>query len=96
MIKISIDVTLIDKNKLNEITRKSGEKAKFLELVLIETPNGKYGDYMVKQDSTKEERESGKQTPILGNGKNFSTRQPDGHSPTTAPSGDPEKDDVPF
>lgn len=37
--------------------------------MLIETPEGKYGDYMVKQNQSKEDRESGEQMPILGNAK---------------------------
>ena len=44
MITLSIDVTQIDKSRLKEITRKNGQKAKFLELILIETPDGQYGD----------------------------------------------------
>jgi hypothetical protein len=70
MITLSIDVTQIDKTRLKEITRKNGQKAKFLELILIETPDGQYGDYMVKQGITKEEREARVEMPILGNGKN--------------------------
>ena len=70
MITLSIDVTRIDKSRLKEITRKNGQKAKFLELILIETPDGQYGDYMVKQGLTKEEREAKVEMPILGNGKN--------------------------
>jgi len=70
MITLSIDVTQIDKSRLKEITRKNGQKAKFLELILIETPDGQYGDYMVKQGLTKEEREARVEMPILGNGKN--------------------------
>ena len=70
MITLSLDVTQIDKSRLKEITRKNGQKAKFLELILIETPDGQYGDYMVKQGLTKEEREARVEMPILGNGKN--------------------------
>ncbi len=69
MISISIDLRLIDAAKVKHMTRQSGAEASFLNLVLIETPGGKYGDYMVKQESTKEERAAKTQTPILGNGK---------------------------
>ena len=65
-IKISIDVTKIDKSRLYE-----GQKGKYLNMILIETPGGKYGDYMAVQEVTKEERESGEKGPILGNGKNL-------------------------
>jgi hypothetical protein len=40
-----------------------------LDLILIETPDSKYGDYLVKQGQSKEERASGAKTPILGNAK---------------------------
>lgn len=69
MITISIDVTLLDRKRFKEVTRQSGAIAKFCDLILIETPNGAHGDYMVKQDCTKEEREAKVQLPILGNGK---------------------------
>lgn len=69
MITLSIDVTKLDKGRFKPVTRKNGEKAIFCELVLIETPNGEYGDYMVKQSVTKQEREEGVQLPILGNGR---------------------------
>lgn len=69
MIIASIDVTLLDKARFKEVTCKDGHVAKYCELVLIETPNGQYGDYMVKQGVTKEEREARIEMPILGNGK---------------------------
>ena len=69
MISLSIDLRLLDSAKIKHMTRQSGAEASFLNLVLIETPGGKYGDYMVKQESTKEERAAKTQTPILGNGK---------------------------
>jgi len=64
MILAKIDVTKIDKARLFK-----GEKGTYLDLVLIETPGGQYGDYMIKQSVTKEEREARKEMPILGNGK---------------------------
>ena len=69
MITLSIDVTLIEKARLKDFTRKNGKQAKFLDLVLIETPNSEYGDFIVKQSISKEEKASGVQLPILGNGK---------------------------
>lgn len=70
MIALSIDVSKLDRNRIKEVRLKNGNLAKFLELVLIETPGGKYGDYMVKQGISKEEREAKVQMPILGNAKN--------------------------
>jgi hypothetical protein len=64
-IQVSINVALIDKNKFFQ-----GKKGKYLDLILIETPNGKYGnDYLVKQGQTREERASGVKTAIIGNAK---------------------------
>lgn len=71
MISISIDLRLIDAAKVKHMTRKNGAEASFLNLVLIETPGGQYGEYMVKQESSAEERAAKTQTPILGNGKNI-------------------------
>lgn len=64
MIAVKIDFDKIDESKLFQ-----GKKGRYLDLVLIPTPNGKYGDYLVKQSQTKEERERGEEVPILGNGK---------------------------
>lgn len=66
MITAKIDVTKIDKAKLFK-----GAKGTYLDIVLIDTPNGQYGDYMVVQSVTKEERQAGVKGAILGNGKNM-------------------------
>jgi len=68
MISARIDVTKIDKNRLYV-----GAKGTYLDVVLIPTPNGKFGDYMVVESVTKEEREAGEKGTILGNGKNLIT-----------------------
>ena len=102
MITLSIDVTLIDKSRLKHITRRNGKQAVFLELVMIETPEGEYGDFMVKQQISKEERESGVELPILGNGKNFNRERQPKAKPAPAKRSYPgrEKDDqgedIPF
>lgn len=102
MISISLDATLIDKARLKPFKRRNGDEGKSLELVLIPTPNGEYGDFIVKQSVTKAEREAGVQLPILGNGKHL---QKGGGTSLkhTAPAekevegdGPPESDDVPF
>lgn len=81
MITLSIDANLIDKARLKPFTKRDGTKANYLELILIPTPNSDYGDYIVKQSVTKQERESGVNLPILGNAK----RQERGHG-TMAPA----------
>lgn len=64
MVTAKINVLAIDKSRLFK-----GEKGTYLDIVLIDTPNGQYGDYMIVQGVTKEEREMGIKGPILGNGK---------------------------
>jgi len=106
MISISLDVLSLDKSRFKPFTKKNGQKAIYADLILIETPNGKYGDFMVKQSATKEEREQRKEMPILGNGKYIgstrhdhphgggSVKQPDAPDAVDAePTAD---DDVPF
>ena len=79
MISIKIDVTKIEKARLYE-----GKKGTYLNMILIETPNSQYSDYMVKQQVSKEEREQGIEI-ILGDGKTFVKNQP----PTEPTSRDP-------
>ena len=66
MITGKIDVTKIDKARLYK-----GEKGTYLSITLIPTPEGKYGDYMIVEEISKEEREAGKKGTILGNAKNL-------------------------
>ncbi len=71
MITVNIDLTRLDSSRITHYTRKNGTKAEFLELVLLESPGNQYGDYIVKQSMTKEERSAGKELPILGDAKIF-------------------------
>ena len=72
MITGKIDVTKIDKASLYR-----GKKGTYLDLVLIETPNDKYGnDYMIKQDIPKARRDAGEQGPIVGNAKLIGSAKP--------------------
>lgn len=105
MIRISIDLRLIDQSRCKKVTRKNGEAATFGDLILIETPNGQYGDYAVKQDMTQEERASGLQLPFLGNGKILGQRpqgdppsrpKPPAKNPAPDPDLDAPADDIPF
>ena len=70
MISLKIDVKKIDKSRLFV-----GKKGTYLDVVLIETPNSQYSDYMVKQSVSKEERERGVEI-ILGDGKIFQKQDP--------------------
>ena len=64
-IKFSINVQKIDKERLF-----TGKKGLYCGMVLIPTPDNQYGnDFMIVQETTKEEREKGIRGEILGNGK---------------------------
>ena len=73
--------------------------ALYVDLVLFETPDSQYGDFIVKQQVTKEEREKKVAMPILGNAKNWERGQQRRQDPPDAPGGQPkakDSDDVPF
>jgi hypothetical protein len=86
MITISINVGKIDKGRFT--TGKNGER--YMELVLIETPNSKYNtDYLCTQGRTKEEREKGVKSDIIGNAKIVETKGNRGNGkPATKEGGD--------
>jgi len=71
MISISIDLNLISEKRCKIQKRRNGSMGKFCNLILIETPNSPYGEYMVKEQTTPEERHAKLDLPILGNGKNL-------------------------
>lgn len=60
-ISINVNVDKVDKKRFFD-----GKKGRYMDLVLFETPDSEYGDYMVKQRG-----EKGEKMPILGNGKYF-------------------------
>lgn len=95
MITLSINVLELDKARFKEVTKKNGQKALYADIILIETPNGQYGDFMVKQSVTKEERLAKKEMPILGNAKYVSGGKP-APAPVAEAGAPPESDDVPF
>lgn len=64
MITAKIDVSKMDKTKLFK-----GAKGTYLDIVLIPTPQSEFGDYMICQSVSKEERLAGKKGAILGNAK---------------------------
>lgn len=81
-ISINVNVEKIDKDRFFQ-----GKKGRYMDLVLFETPESEYGDYMVKQRGDK-----GEKMPILGNGKYFKPKDKEGK--TDEPSGDkPAKKD---
>lgn len=93
MIIMSVDVTQVDKARLKEVKKTNGQTAKYLELVLME--GGNYGDYIVRQQVSKEERQRRVNMPILGNAKCVGGKLED--KPNDPESGQPPTDDdVPF
>ena len=64
LIKGSIDVTKVNKEKLYK-----GKKGTYLNVVLIPTPNSDYGDWMIVEEASEEERKAGEKGAILGNAK---------------------------
>jgi hypothetical protein len=97
VITLSLDISKIDKARFKKAKKRDGTEAQYLELVLFETEGSEYGDYIVKQQLTKEERQAGNvQLPILGNGKIWDKR---GGQRTAAPAVQPtetDSSDVPF
>ena len=96
MILVKIDVTKIDKARLFK-----GAKGTYLDLVLFETENDKYGnDYRAMQGVTKEERQNGVKGVILGSGKTIGQSKPrqERGEPVPAPESQypPAEDDIPF
>ena len=89
MITGSIDVTKIVKERLY-----TGQKGTYLDFVLIETPNSEYGDYMVVQSISKEERERGVKGQIIGNAKILAKKNQQSVSETPGIEGEP--DNLPF
>ena len=85
MIRGKIDVTKIDKTRLFQ-----GQKGKYLNITMFETPDDKFGnDYRIVQDVGREAREAGEKGAILGNAKVFDRGG-------AAPSRRNDDDDVTF
>jgi len=99
-INISIDVKKIEKARLFE-----GKKGTYLDLTTfidLDTED-QYGNHgFISQSTSKEERESNVQTPILGNCKVFYKESQGGYqnqpNPTYTPAAQPDSfsDDIPF
>lgn len=95
MILINVDVTKVDKARLTPFKRRDGSEGKGLDLVLIETPDGKYGDFMVKQGCTKEERQARVQMAIIGSAK-YVGGKPSGSGDVGASKPEPDTSTCPF
>ena len=78
-ISINVNVDKIDKKKFV-----TGKKGRYVDLVLWETPESEFGDYLVKQRGN-----VGDRLPILGNGKYFKPTTKGKTDDTDTPTGDP-------
>lgn len=90
-LSIKIDVTKIDKSRIFE-----GKKGKYLDLTtFIDTENeDQYGNHgFISQATSKQERQSGVKTPILGNVKVFHVS---GESGGANPFPEDGPEDIPF
>ena len=67
-LRLKIDVTKVDKNRLFK-----GEKGTYLDAVLIETPNNAYNDFMIVESVSKDEREKGLKGTIIGSANYFNS-----------------------
>ena len=69
ILRASIDVTLIDKAKIKDATRKNGNPAKFYEMVIfIDDEENQYGQIgKIVESITLDEKNAGVKGPILGN-----------------------------
>ena len=87
--------------KIDKARLFKGQKGTYLDAIAIETPNSEYGDFMIVQEVTKEERQAGVKGAILGNAKHLGQRQ---QAPAAAPAPKPAAvpgakdldEDVPF
>lgn len=91
VINCKVDVTKITKDKLFK-----GEKGTYLNFTLIPTPNSQYGDFMLVEDTTKEEREAGTKGVILGNGKKFQRGEGSGAANSNKPEAEDDGLGLPF
>ena len=96
-LSVSIDVTKIDKARIIE-----GKKGKYLDLttfVDLEKQDQYGNNGFISQSTTKEERESDVQTPILGNVKVFYKGDGQQQGQAAPPQAGPQTDfddDIPF
>lgn len=88
LVYLKIDVTKIAKEKLFQ--GKNG--AKYLDAVMIPKKTA-YGDFMIVQSATREERARGERGAILGNGKYADSRS---ESQPSLPATSEDDSQIPF
>lgn len=91
MIKLKIDVTKINKDRIFV-----GKKGKYIDLVLVEKPNDFGDDGFIAHDLKKEEREAGATGGIIGNWKHVGGAKPTRQSAPSKADPQDDDDDCPF
>ena len=92
MIVGKINTALIDKAALFK-----GAKGTYLDIILFETPDDKFGnDFRITQGITKERRDAGERGPIIGNAKIIGEGKPAAKGGKPAPKQEKSDEDVPF
>jgi len=89
-INVKIDVTKLDKSRFFV-----GKKGTYANLTLfIDTENpSEYGDHgTIRQQTSKEERQSGVKLPIIGNAKIFTRDDQSSSSPNRQQSAEPQSE----
>ena len=83
-ISLNVNVDKVDKDRFFK-----GKNGRYLDLILWETPDSDYGDYMVKQQGKK-----GEKMPILGNAKKvtFKKKEENTDEPTDTTGTGNQKD----
>ena len=96
-LRLSIDVTKLDKNKLHAGKPKNGHTPKYAFLCVYENEEpDQFGQtHIVKEDLTQEERAAGTKAKIVGNGKVLGGERRPAPAKATAPA-TADDDDVNF
>jgi hypothetical protein len=98
ILKASIDLTLINKDRIVSKTRKNGQPAKFYEVAIFLNDDGEVDQYgqsgTIKEGISLEERNAGVKATILGNLKIVGANKP---KQAFAPAERNDEDDqIPF
>ena len=104
LIRGSIDLLKLDKNRIKKVILQNGNTAKYINFVLRECKANESGDsHFIVEDIKKEERLAGKLGTFLGNCKTIefaddrpAPQQQPAPQPEAAPVARFEEDDVPF
>jgi len=99
ILKASIDLTLINKDKIVSKTRKNGQPAKFYDITIFLNDDGEVDQYgqsgTIKESISLDERNAGVKPTILGNLKIVGNKPKLTEAPAPS-SRNEDGDDIPF